>query len=155
SFDATAESIGNMFDFNPEAKRAPKLFLDPDTGLVVKTPPNGTPSGNPTPTPTPTSTSVSVDTTVSGDVDDQGDDNDDQGGRRSVNAAPVTASSGTPVKLKLSCTGKRSGKSYAVACTATGTDAKAKGIAVRFRLVKGSKVLATTRTTLSGGKVKA
>ena len=56
SFDARAGSIGNMFDFNPDAKRAPKVFLDPETGLVVKNPPQVTPTPTPTgvhPTATP------------------------------------------------------------------------------------------------------
>ena len=65
SFDARAGSIGNMFDFNPEGKRAPKVFLDPETGQVVKTPPA---NGTPTPTPTPGG-SVSVTTTVGGTVE--------------------------------------------------------------------------------------
>ena len=63
--------------------------------------------------------------------------------------------SGTPAKLKLSCTTKRGAKAVSVSCSATGADAKSKGIAVRLRLVKGSSVLATTRTTLKSGKVKA
>ncbi len=62
SFDTRAGSIGNMFDFSPDGTRAAKVFLDPDTGLVVKKAPPGNPSGNPT--PTPVATSVSVDTTV-------------------------------------------------------------------------------------------
>ena len=64
SFDARAGSIGNLFDFNPEAKRAPKVFLDPESGQVVKSPPA---TGTPTPTPTPSS--VSVTTTVGGTVE--------------------------------------------------------------------------------------
>src|SRR5262249_53612469 len=66
SYDAKAGSIAGMFDFNPDHARAPKVFLDPETGVVVKKAPPGNPSGNPT--PTPTATSVSVDTTVTGTV---------------------------------------------------------------------------------------
>ena len=148
SFDARAGSIGNMFDFNPEAKRAPKVFLDPETGLVVKNPPQVTPT--PTPTATPV-TSVSVDTTVGGTVD---------GGTPPAAAAapeklPAVTTSGAPAKLTLKCATKGSGKTFTVSCTAKGADAKAKGIAVRFRIAKGSSVLATSRTTLKSGKVKA
>ena len=146
SFDARAGSIGNMFDFNPEAKRAPKVFLDPESGQVVKTPArhrHADPDAHP-------ASSVSVTTTVGGTV---------EGGTDPAPAAavktPSVTTSGTPAKLKLTCTTKRAAKSVSVSCAATGTDAKSKGIAVRLRLVKGSSMLATTRTTLKSGKVKA
>jgi phospholipase C len=146
SFDARAGSIGNMFDFNPDAKRAPKVFLDPETGLVVKNPPAVTPT--PTATATP-ATSVSVTTTVGGTVD----------GTAAPAAAPekvpAVTTSGTPAKLTLKCSTKGSGKTFGVSCTASGADAKAKGIAVRFRIAKGASILATSRTTLKSGRVKA
>jgi hypothetical protein len=34
--DAKGGSLGNMFDFDPNNGHAQKVFLDPDTGLVVK-----------------------------------------------------------------------------------------------------------------------
>src|ERR687885_278816 len=40
SFDARAGSLGNMFDFDPNDKPAPKLFLDPTTGLVLNKAPS-------------------------------------------------------------------------------------------------------------------
>ncbi len=150
SFDARAGSIGNMFDFNPDAKRAPKVFLDPETGLVVKTPPDGTPSGSPTPTPTPGG-STSVTTTVGGTVEHGNADD------LTVAAEPkpgATTFSGTPAKLKLACTTKGGGRKVTVSCTATGADAKARGIAVRFRIAKGASILATSRTTLAKGRAK-
>jgi phospholipase C len=154
SFDARAGSIGNMFDFNPDAKRAPKVFLDPDTGLVVKNPPQVTPTPTPTATATPTATpvtSVSVDSTVGGTVEG--------GTTPQANAAPqnvpAVTTSGTPAKLTLKCSTKGSGKTFTVSCTAKGADAKAKGIAVRFRIAKGASILATSRTTLKSGRVKA
>ncbi len=99
SFDARAGSIGNMFDFNPDAKRAPKVFLDPETGLVVKTPP-------------PSRDARRRPHTDAGDLGL---------GRRRPSAAPSgtasaapaaeaprrTTTSGTPAKLKLACTTKR------------------------------------------------
>jgi phospholipase C len=150
SYDARAGSLGNMFDFNPNDKRAAKVFLDPETGLVTKTDPGAGPvSGQPTPTPTPAGNSVSQDTTVSGTVDG--------GTLPTVNAVKVagTTLSGKPAKLKLTCKATGKGKKVTVSCSATGSDAKAKGIAVRFRIVKGKSVLSTSRTTLKNGRAKA
>jgi phospholipase C len=151
SFDARAGSIGNMLDFNPEAKRAPKVYLDPETGLVVKTPPNGTPSGGPTPTPTPSGSSVT--TTVGGTVEHGNADLPVVSGD-ALSGGARTTTSGTPAKLKLSCATKGGGRKISVSCTATGADAKSSGIAVRFRIAKGASILATTRTTLSKGRAK-
>jgi phospholipase C len=152
SFDARAGSIGNMFDFNPDANRAPKVFLDPETGLVVKNPPavepTSTPSATATPTPTP-ATSVSVTTTVGGTVDET------PAPAAAPEKVPAVTTSGTPAKLTLKCSTKGSGKTFSVSCTASGADAKAKGIAVRFRIAKGASILATSRTTLKSGHVKA
>jgi phospholipase C len=159
SFDARAGSIGNMLDFNPDAARAPKVFLDPATGLVTKNPPNDTPSGGPTATPTatPSPSSTSVTTTVGGTVEHGNADD-----LPLADAAPVpttgkavVTTSGKPAKLKLSCSTKGSGKKVSVSCSATGTDAKSAGIAVRFRIAKGKSILATTATKLSKGKAKA
>jgi phospholipase C len=152
SFDARAGSIGNMLDFNLDAKRAPKVFLDPETGLVVKTPPTGSPSGNPTPTPTSTSVTTTVGGTVDSDYDPPAEKDDTSAAAYDTEG---TTTSGTPAKLKLKCTTKGADKKVSVSCTASGTDAKAKGIAVRFRIAKGASILATTRTTLSGGRAKA
>jgi len=41
STDAAAGSLGNMFDFNPNDQRAPKVILDDTTGLVVSSGPSG------------------------------------------------------------------------------------------------------------------
>jgi phospholipase C len=147
SFDARAGSIGNMFDFNPEATRAPKVFLDPESGLVVKSPPEPTPTPTPTATPTPV-TSVSVTTTVGGTVDGTPE-------AAAPEKLPAVTTSGTPAKLTLKCSTKGSGKTFRVSCTASGADAHAKGIAVRFRIAKGASILATSRTTLKSGRVKA
>ncbi|WP_196807315.1 phospholipase C [Candidatus Solirubrobacter pratensis] len=155
SFDAKAGSLENMFDFSANGKRAPKVFLDPETGEVVKTPPDGTPSGNPTPTPTP---GLQGQVTVGGTVEHgNADDLSVAAGTITppANGTPVTTTSGKPAKLKLSCSTKGGGKKVSVSCTATGTDAKSAGIAVRFRIAKGRSILATTSTKLSKGKTKA
>jgi phospholipase C len=142
SFDARAGSIGNMFDFNPEARRAAKVFLDPETGLAVKHPQSP-------------KDSTSVDTTVGGTAEHgNAGDLSVSAGTPPSSGKPVITGSGAPAKLKLSCTTKGGGKRVGVSCTASGADATSKGIAVRFRIAKGSSILATTRTTLSKGRAK-
>ena len=42
-----------------------------------------------------------------------------------------------------------------IACTAKGADATAKNIAIRFRIVKGRSILATSEHEAAKGKVKA
>ena len=36
SFDSTAGSLANMFDFTPTVSHVNKLFLDPSTGLQIR-----------------------------------------------------------------------------------------------------------------------
>ena len=108
SFDARAGSLGNMLDFNPNDKPAPKLFLDPTTGSVLTKAPAGiaplgtAPSVTPTATATATTTSTSATTTVSGSVGEAG-------------AAPsgavkgATASAGKAAKITLSCSTRGTG----------------------------------------------
>jgi phospholipase C len=139
SFDARAGSLENMFDFRADAKRAPKVFLDPATGQVLKDPPGGG--------------SSSVDVTIGGSVENGNDDwfgDDDP----PADGTPVVTASGTPAKLKLSCSAKAAGKKISVSCKASGADAKKNGIAVRVRIAKGKTILATTAAKLAKGKVK-
>ena len=152
SFDARAGSIGNMFDFDPNAKAAPKLFLDPTTGSVLNKPPKdvpplGTaPSVTPTPTATATSTSTSATGTVSGTV------------IATPTPAPqgavkgATATKPAAAKITLSCSTKGSGRKVTIFCGAKHVSAGA--TALRFRIVKGSRVLATAATKLSHGRAK-
>ncbi len=135
SFDARAGSIGNMLDFDPSHSRAPKVYLDPTSGLVLKSPPKG--DGG----------STSAETTVGGYVDNGNAD----ALPRYADDAGVTVS-GRPAKLKLSCKTTGGGRKVSISCTATGREAKT---AVRFRIAKGAKILATGRTTVSNkGRVK-
>jgi phospholipase C len=55
SFDARAQPLTNMFDFGSGGGKAPKVFLDPTTGLITPAgpPPGPTPTAAPTVTPTP------------------------------------------------------------------------------------------------------
>jgi phospholipase C len=125
SFDARAGSIQGMFDFTPGAARAPKLILDPVSGL----PPGAWPTPTPTPIATPTAAPTATPTP-----------------KPPVVTKPKLA-------VKLSCRTSGRGKRITVSCTASGKDAS-KRTALRFRIVKGSKVLATARVTLSRKKAK-
>jgi phospholipase C len=56
SFDATAGTLTNLFDFDPGHARTPKLFLSPSDGTVLGGPPAGlavTPAPDPAPPPPP------------------------------------------------------------------------------------------------------
>jgi phospholipase C len=144
SFDARAGSIGNMFDFDPNDKPAPKLFLDPTTGTVLDKAPSGiAPLGSApsvTPTPTATATSTSTTTTVSG----------------AVGATPAPAPQGAVAtkapKISLSCRTSGGGHRVTISCSATHVSAGA--TALRFRIVKHDTVLATAATRLSHGHAK-
>ncbi len=137
SFDARAGSIGNMFDFDPNHSRAPKIYLDPTSGVVLKNPPS-------------TGSSTSVDTTVGGYVEHG--NADDLPSYASYNDDAATTISGKPAKLTVRCTTKGGGRKIAISCASSGSKAKT---SVRFRIAKGSKILATGRTTLSSkGRVK-
>jgi phospholipase C len=132
SFDARAGSIGNMFDFDPNHTRAPKIYLDPTSGVVL--------SGPPSP-----SSSASVTTTVGGTVEHGNADD------LPAVSTPAVSYSGKPAKLKLACATKGTGRKIAISCSATGPKART---AVRFRIAKGSKILVTGRTTVKNGRAK-
>jgi phospholipase C len=151
SFDARAGSLGNMFDFDPNDKPAPKLFLDPTSGLVLKKAPTdigplGTAPNGPAPTPTPTATSTSTSgtSTVSGTVGDA------PAPRGAVQDAAATH--GAAAKIALSCTTRGGGRKVTISCSAEHVPAGA--TALRFRIVKGARVLATAATRLSHGRAK-
>ena len=129
SFDARAAALNGMFDFNTGHARAPKVFLDPDTGN-----PPGAPTVTPVPTATPIVTAVP---TVS----------------PTPTATPKPPTTTKKIQIKLSCKVSGGGKKISVSCTATGADASKK-TALRFRIVKGSKVLATASANLSKKKAK-
>lgn len=133
SLDAEAGSLGNMFDFDPNDKRAPKVFLDPESGLVVKTAPATAVSPDDKPLPLPH------------------DGGSSQGGGGPGAGSPPppghhgAASKVKAVKLRLTCTTKGGGRKVTVTCVGHGAGT-AKTTAVRFRIVRGSGVLATAST---------
>jgi phospholipase C len=148
SFDERAGSLGNMFNFDANAKLAPKVFLDPTTGEVTKTAP-ATDEGGTTPTTTTT--------TPTGE--DSGDGNPGGDEPRGEHPDPVhgggkpTSSDHGPKKpdVRVACTTSRHDKRLSVTCKVTGRDAKSGTTALRFRVVRGSKVLATSRSIVEKG----
>jgi len=150
SMDAIAGDIGGMFDFDPNYKGAPKVFLDPTTGSVLKTAPSGI-TVSPNGTPNSGDAALDVDSSVNTD-----DGSAPQPAGIAPAAAPAPAATPVPSKLTagkapkltLSCATRGGGKKVSVSCKAKGGDLT-KATALRFRIVKGNHVLATTRTTLS------
>jgi phospholipase C len=142
SLDAKAGSLGNMFDFDPNDKRAPKVFLDPESGLVVKTAPATAVSPDDKPLPLP----------------HDGGSSQSGGGPGAGFPPPPghhgAASKVEAVKLRLTCTTKGGGREVTISCVAHGAGT-AKTTAVRFRIVRGSKVLATASTRLRHARASA
>jgi phospholipase C len=169
SMDAKAGSLGNMFDFSPSDARAPKVFLDPASGEVVKKAPDttvnpdGTTSnygsgGNDLADPASTDTTTEA-TPVSGTSATTGGGNTAAISAPVVTTAPVSGTStaaATKASLAVSLTCRTSGKGKAatVACTAKGAGV-GKITALRFRVLKKSTVIATVATKIHGGRAKA
>jgi len=142
SLDAKAGSLGNMFDFDPSDKRAPKVFLDPESGLVVNKPP---------------ATAVSPDDKPL-DLPSGGGNGSGNGGGNGAGSPPPGhhsgASKGAKVRLRMTCTTKGGGHKVTVSCVAHGAGTS-KTTAVRFRIVRGSRVLATAATRLRHARASA
>lgn len=137
SMDAKAGSLGNMFDFDPNAKRAAKVFLDPDTGLVTKTAPV---------------TAVSPDTTPlapgSGSTAPAG------GGMPHGGHPAGTKGSSKSLRIRMRCTARSGSRSVKASCRASGVGAS-RTTAVRFRLLRGNALLATAATPLRHSRASA
>jgi phospholipase C len=136
-----------MFDFDPNDRPAPKLFLDPTSGLVLNKAPADVPplGAAPSVTPTPTATSTSVDTTVSGTVGDTAP-------QAAVQAAATTRTVTPAPKIRLSCTSRGGGHKVTITCSAKGAAGGATSL--RLRIVRRNKVLATAAAKLSHGRAK-
>ena len=166
SMDAKAGSLGNLFDFDPNHVRAPKVFLDPDSGLVLNGPvdsgpPSGiTPNGDQDVSGTGTTggtgsgggqtTTVTVPSASGGPVAQpavQG-----PGGATPPAAAPPKGATGAVKKarISLSCRATKRGRGLAIACSVSGADAAKGTTSLRFRLTQGSKQLATARAVVRG-----
>lgn len=145
SFDARATSLAGLFDFDPAHTRAPKLWLDPDTGTVLAGPPSGlvsSPNGADGTTPPPTTTGSTPPPTTT--------------------TTPTTTPPGTtpPAKLKISpklasLAAKRSGKKVTLTFKVSGLSAKNGKVTATAKLVLKKKTVATAaKATVKSGKAK-
>ncbi|MEV4420793.1 alkaline phosphatase family protein [Patulibacter sp. NPDC049589] len=143
SMDAKAGSIQGMFDFTSGAK-APKVFLDPDTGVVTKT------VADPTGTSTTPTTTV---TTPGATVTTPGATVTTPGATVTTPGKTITTPGKTTKapKVTASCSAKRSGKRITVSCTTKGATNATKAN-VRIRLYRGSKLLGTKTAALKNKK---
>ncbi|MCW2952432.1 MAG: plcC [Conexibacter sp.] len=151
SFDARAGSLGNMFNFDADAKLAPKVFLDPTTGEVTKTTP-ATDEGGTTPTTTTPSGGDPGDGSHTGDGGQSGGGKPGHGGGK-----PTTGQGHGPKRpdITVTCATTRHGSRLTVACRVTGKDAKTGATALRFRVERGNEVVATTRSVVRKGHAAA
>jgi phospholipase C len=130
SMDAKAGSIQGMFDFTSGAK-APKVFLDPSSGVVTRT--VADPTGTST-TPTTTVTTPGATVTTPGATTTTP-------GATVTTPAPAAKPAKAP-RVTASCTARRSGRRIAISCTTKGATTTTKAN-VRVRLYRGSKLVGT------------
>jgi phospholipase C len=140
STDATAGDLGTMFNFDPNAKAAPKVFIDPTSGEVLKT----APSDGPVAPQSQTAATPSIGSDVS--AEQTADAYRNSGA--DFNSTQTTVA-GKAAKLKLSCTTAGGGKKVSVSCSGKGSDVGNGTTALRFRIARGAHVFVTARTTLS------
>jgi len=137
SMDAKAGSLGNMFDFDPNHGRAKKVFLDPDTGLVVKKAPATDVDPNAAPAAQQQAQAPATGAPVA---------------QPAPAAAASTSTAVRTVKLTLACSAKGAGHKVTASCRANGARAST---ALRFRIVRSGKVLATASTRLRKSRATA
>ncbi len=151
STDAVAGSLGNMFDFNPNGPRAPKLTLDETTGEVV----GDGDSGN-------QGKGGSGDQ-GSGGEGGQGGKGDGgqqggQGGQGQQGSGGDGGDGGSQghrgkggPKVSCKASGKHSGKHVHVSCTVSDGGSSHKGReTLTLRFAKGANVLASSHTSVHG-----
>jgi phospholipase C len=172
SLDTQAGSLMNMFDFDPNHTQSPALTLDDTTGAVVGDDP--TPAGPPGPAGPagpagPTGSAGSDGSTgpagAAGATGSTGPGGP-QGGSGANGANGTNGSNGPagapgakgdkgdtgPAGPAIVCSGKVVSKKVVVTCkTAKVTTTRA---AVRIRLVRGSKILATSRALIRGRQAR-
>jgi phospholipase C len=88
---------------------------------------------------------------VSGTVGDGGGGSAPAG---AVKAATATRTVSAAPKIRLSCSTRGSGHKITISCSAKGADAAHGATALRFRIVKRNKVLATGAAKLSHSRAK-
>jgi phospholipase C len=146
STDTVAGSLGNMFDFNPNDARAPKLILDETSGLVLSE--EGASSGEGSSQVAPAS-QAGAGAAGQGGAHSPSADGAQVGspeGSSSAQGGPG-ASASTP---KLKCGASGAGRRVKVTCTVRGASGRGGALALRFRIVRGGRVLASARALLHG-----
>jgi phospholipase C len=168
STDAVAGSLGNMFDFNPNDPRAPKVILNDTTGLVVSE--SGSSGGgqggqgggrDDTSGGAQQESSTGAQQGGSTGAQQGGSGGAQQGG--SVGAGAPGGQGGTgagqggrgkgAVAVKLECSASGAGERVKVRCSVRG--ASGGSHALRMRVVRDGKVLASSRTLLHGTRASA
>ena len=142
SSDAQAGTLENAFDFNPADSRAPRVILDENTGEVLSvTPFSESGEGSATTTTTAT-TSASTTNTA--------------GGPQHTGPPSLPTKNGPGPPAAVSCTvAPRSRLRVRVACRFRANLRVHGRAAVRFRLVRRGRVLATVRVLLHEHRASA
>ena len=152
SFDARAGSLDGLFDFSPGGSRAPKVYLDPETGEVVATPPDTTASPNGLDsTPTPTATATATASPEPTATPAAGTPTPAPTAAPTATATP--APTATPAARRTihprlgTPKGTRKGKTVTVTVKLSGLSARAGRISVSARLLRKSTAVATSAST--------
>jgi phospholipase C len=133
---SSAGDFLSMFDFNPEAKRAPAVILNDQTGQIIST---GGQHGPP------------------GDDGNQHGSDGGNGAAGPQGPQGPRGPKGEPGKTPhIVCSAKVHGNSVTVTCKETGSNAaKAKARRARVRLTRGAKVVASGVGTVGRTRLKA
>jgi phospholipase C len=151
STDAVAGSLGNMFDFNPNDPRAPRLTLDETTGEVVGG--GGGPGGGSGPGGPGGPGGGGPGGSGGGSGGGQGGSGGGQGGSGSGGPGPHHGRDDSGSKVSCKASG-RSGRHVHVSCTVQDGGGSRKGgrEALSLRIVKGNDVLASSHTLVRGSR---
>jgi phospholipase C len=162
SLDTQAGTLGNMFDFDPNRTPSPKLILDDTTGEVVGADPTPTGPAGPQGPTGPSGVQGPVGGTgATGSQGTKGDPGSTgsqgaTGSEGSTGSQGNTGSQGPkgdtgPAGPAIVCTGSLSHGHVVISCKTTKSTKRA---AVRVRLVRGTKILATSRATVHNRRAR-
>lgn len=132
SSDAEAGTLENAFDFNPADSRAPKVILDETTGEVISVTPSGETGGTTTTSTADTTTTASSSTSASATT------------TRTTPPPPVL-----PTKAVVCSVLAKGHRVLIVSCRFRAALIHGR-TAVRFRLVRRGRVLASSRVFVRG-----
>jgi phospholipase C len=147
STDAVAGSLGNMFDFNSNDPRAPKLLLDETTGEVVSEK-GGKKAAVEAAQPAVTGQPEGAQGSPSGQ---EGSSSARQGAPGGQGSGGSTGSgSAGKSSAKVSCKASSHGKRIHVSCTLPDSGSNQGREALRLRIARGGDVLASSSTLVHG-----